>query len=173
MSKYVSVKKLEDGKTEIVITKIPESNRNGYSIFFEGYNDASDFFDIANMYYEKKIGVKSRSELVKAGSMLFIVFAKDVNPETAKYTVVLNNTRWVKKHIERIKSQLIAQANQIEQDVATKKLNNAINEAVKTNNSANLIKTMLRKSSKNFSDEDLQNIQDCLDNVKQQKESNT
>jgi len=162
MSKLILIEK--DYKTnKIIINSTPLAN-SYYKIIFTGRAD-----DLAQCIVDENTnGAKAFFDNNKNGRTTWnIQLAKTNN--NLQYSVVLNNTNWLKKNINYIISQLINQEQQMLIDIAIKKQVKNIAEAVKSGNYTSLIQQMIIDNAHNLTDMNIMEIQSTLTDIKQER----
>lgn len=167
MSKYVSIEKLQNGDVQIVLDKIPGSKR-AYQIFFDALDcPAEQFFTYIRS--ESKLLCDTSIMIVLAGSLLYIKFKNIDNKYNPQYKVVLEKSKWVDEHFDSIKSQLLAQAREIEYDVECDRNVKEIEQAIHTKNYSTLIQNMIKQYANELTDIEVMEIQSTLTTVKESK----
>ncbi|MFQ6724101.1 MAG: hypothetical protein ACLRFE_02040, partial [Clostridia bacterium] len=151
-----------DGKVQIKIKATPKTN-NHYDILIRKGNICE--FD-KNTYGSESCGAKVYFNEDKQHRLHWHIDMQSDN-EQAEYTIVFDNTQWVKQNIKDITSQLLNREKQIIANHALKIQVKNVNNAVINNNHASLIKQMIIDNTDSLTLEDVSQIEQVLDTIKQ------
>lgn len=163
MNKYVSVKKLDDGRTRIDLKPVEGTNR-GYQIFFE--ESAAGFTN--NVCQHIRVECGTRLDLVKAGAVFKVTFYENKERKPS-YSVILNDCEWTKNHIEDIEKQLVEQVREVQYQLELQKNMKMIEEAIKTQGYSTLIQQLIKQHADDLTDMQVMDIQRTLTDVKEEK----
>lgn len=165
MGKYVSVNKMGN-QYVIRIEKMPNSY-SGYKIRFDEDWGCTKFLSTENRASEKAILTTTYVNDIKVGGVFLITFDK-IESKLVKpsYTVILNDTPWVREHIEDIKKQLFEQEAKKVQSIKEREYKKAIETAVVSDNPTSLIKRLISENARKLSSKDLLEIERELMKVK-------
>ena len=164
MDKLVSIEKLNDGKIKITINRMPNTS-NHYNILIRK-GGVINFEE--NVFGQTLYNAKTYFDNDKQSRLHWhIHLYQDV--DNAKYSIIFNNTPWVKSNIKDITSQILNIEQGMLVDIALKRHASSIAKAIKTNDYKSLIQQMIIDNSDKLSNEDIIDIQRTLTDVKEER----
>lgn len=159
----IKVELLEGGRIKVTITSMP-GTANHYNLLIR-YGGICDFEN--NVFGESAYNAKRYFDNDNHGRIHWHISLSQ--EENSQYSVIFEDTKWVKHNIGDFISQLKNQAQQIKINLETSKYIKSVAQAVKTGDYKSLIQQMIVNYADKLSDIDVMEIQRTLTDVKDEK----